>query len=106
MVAARLEPADGVVDGQAGGGHGQLAQAAADGQRPLRLGLLAGMDGHGERRRSGLWRHRDFRMLWAGDAGGGRRRAVGSLLTVPWVLVAPVAGLRRMPVRPAQPEPR
>jgi MFS family permease len=31
--------------------------------------------------------------------------AVGSLLAVPWVLVAPVAGLRRMPVGPARSGP-
>ena len=32
--------------------------------------------------------------------------AAGSLLTVPWVLLPPLPGLRRMPARPAQPEPR
>jgi MFS family permease len=32
--------------------------------------------------------------------------AAGSLLTVPWVLLPPLPGLRRMPTRPAQPEPR
>jgi hypothetical protein len=32
--------------------------------------------------------------------------AAGSLLTVPWALLPPLSGLRRMPAQPAEPTPR